>query len=91
MTVEILARRFGILLDGFEASDNAYDVQVRRVFLRAGFAARDDVDHMIAVARDLHPERPGALDVPTCSSVDVGVAPPVPTGPAVPSGRSVLD
>jgi endonuclease III len=39
-------------------------VHVRRVFLRTGFAERDDVHHMVAVARSVHPERPGALDNP---------------------------
>ena len=48
-----------------EQSDIAYDVHIRRVFLRARLADRDDRDHMIAVARRLHPTRPGALDLPT--------------------------
>ncbi len=30
------------------------------VFLRAGLAERDDVNHMVAVARALNPDRPGA-------------------------------
>ncbi len=37
----------------------------RRVFLRTRLADRDDRDHMIAVARQLYPARPGALDHPT--------------------------
>jgi endonuclease III len=43
----------------------AYDVHLRRVFLRTRLADRDDRDHMIQVARDLHPSRPGELDLPT--------------------------
>jgi endonuclease III len=34
------------------------------VFLRTGLAERDDVDHMVAVARVLRPDRPGELDNP---------------------------
>lgn len=45
-------------------SDVAYDVQIRRVFLRSGLAEIDDVDHMVTVARKTYPERPGALDAP---------------------------
>ena len=48
-----------------ERSDIAYDVHIRRVFLRARLADRDERDHMIAVARQLHPARPGELDLPT--------------------------
>jgi endonuclease III len=44
--------------------DIAYDVHVRRVFLRTGLASRDEVTHMVVVARALNPERPGALDLP---------------------------
>ena len=64
MAVEILARSLGVELKDLSGSDIAYDVHVRRVFLRAGLAQRDDVNHMVAVARALHPERPGALDPP---------------------------
>jgi hypothetical protein len=31
------------------------------VFLRTGFAEEDSVEHMVEVARQVHPERPGAL------------------------------
>jgi endonuclease III len=34
------------------------------VCLRTGLAAYDDLDHMVEVARRLHPERPGELDSP---------------------------
>lgn len=33
--------------------------------MRTGLAEYDGVDHMIAVARALHPDRPGELDNPT--------------------------
>jgi endonuclease III len=64
MAVEILERDLGVRVSDLEGSDIAYDVHIRRVFLRTGLAQRDDVDHMVAVARRLHPERPGAMDFP---------------------------
>lgn len=64
MAVEILARDLGKQLRGLSGSDVAYDVHLRRVFLRTGLANRDDVSHMVEAARSLYPERPGALDFP---------------------------
>lgn len=64
MAVEILERDLHVALSDLTGSDIAYDVHVRRVFLRTGLARRDDVAEMVAVARTLHPERPGELDNP---------------------------
>ena len=64
MAVEILARDLGVPLKDMDGSDIAYDVHVRRVFVRAGLATHDQAAHMIAVARALHPQRLGALDLP---------------------------
>jgi uncharacterized HhH-GPD family protein len=64
MAVELLERYLGVPLDVMSGSDIAYDVHIRRVFLRTELADRDDVHHMVAAARALHPERPGALDTP---------------------------
>jgi uncharacterized HhH-GPD family protein len=64
MAVEILERDMGVAIRDLHGSDIAYDVHVRRVFLRTGLAERDDLDLMVAVARRLHPQRPGALDFP---------------------------
>ena len=64
MAVELLERHLGVPVSMMEGSDIAYDVHVRRVFMRAGLADRDDPGEMIAIARELHPERPGALDDP---------------------------
>jgi endonuclease III len=64
MAVEILERDLHVSLSDLTGSDIAYDVHVRRVFLRTGLAQRDDVAEMIAIARTLHPERPGELDNP---------------------------
>jgi len=65
MAVEILERDLGVPVRNLERSDIAYDIHIRRVFLRARLADRDDRDLMIAAARQLHPARPGALDLPT--------------------------
>jgi uncharacterized HhH-GPD family protein len=64
MAVEILERDLGVPVRELSGGDIAYDVHVRRVFLRTGMAERDDLDHMRDVARAAHPERPGALDFP---------------------------
>ena len=64
MTVEILHRDLGVPIDRMAGGDVAVDVHVRRVFLRSRIADRDDRDHMITAARQLHPSQPGALDFP---------------------------
>lgn len=65
MAVEILERDLRVPISAMEGSDVAYDVHIRRVFLRTGLAQRDDLDHIVSVARTLHPERPGEIDMPT--------------------------
>jgi uncharacterized HhH-GPD family protein len=64
MAVEILERDLHVPLTNLAGSDIAYDIHVRRVFLRTGLAVRDEVHHMVDVARTLYPARPGALDNP---------------------------
>lgn len=64
MAVEILARDFAVPLDDMSGSDVAVDVHVRRVFVRTGLSASDSIDDIVRAARELHPERPGELDVP---------------------------
>jgi uncharacterized HhH-GPD family protein len=64
MAVEILERQRGVAITHMEGSDIAYDVHVRRVFLRTGLASVDDLAHMVSAARELHPARPGELDYP---------------------------
>jgi uncharacterized HhH-GPD family protein len=64
MAVEILERDLHVPMTELSGSDIAYDIHVRRVFLRTGLAERDDVAHMVAIARTLHPDRPGELDNP---------------------------
>jgi len=65
MAVEILERDLRVPILAMEGSDVAYDIHVRRVFLRTGLVERDDIDHVISVARTLHPNRPGEIDMPT--------------------------
>lgn len=64
MALEILARDLGVPIADLSGSDTAFDVDVRRVFLRTQLAEYDDLDHIADVARRLHPERPGELDYP---------------------------
>lgn len=64
MAVEILAGGLLVPISALAGSDIAYDVHIRRVFLRTGLAERDDINHMRDVARALYPNRPGALDGP---------------------------
>ena len=65
MAVEILCSRLGVPLIGLESTNVAYDVHVRRVFLRTGIVDRDDINVVKRAARELHPSRPGWLDLPT--------------------------
>lgn len=64
MAVEILERDLHVSIVKLEGSDIAYDIHVRRVFLRTGLALFDDPDHMIAIARQANVARPGAIDFP---------------------------
>lgn len=63
MAVEILKRHFGIDLAGDECGQVAYDVHVRRVFLRSGLVAEDTPDAVAAAARRACAESPGTLDL----------------------------
>ena len=64
MAVEILTRHFGVDLAGRECSQVAYDVQVRRVFLRSGLASQDTREAIEAAATAASPVAPGLLDLP---------------------------
>lgn len=64
MAVEILTRHFGITLEGRECGQVAYDVQVRRVFLRSGLVDVDSVEAIEAAAARICPDSPGTLDLP---------------------------
>jgi hypothetical protein len=86
MAVEILARDLDVPLREMGGSDIAHDVHVRRIFLRTGLASRDEVTHMVAVARTLNPEprTPGALDLPAWDIGRRWCRPTAPDCPACP-------
>jgi uncharacterized HhH-GPD family protein len=65
MAVEMLVTNFAIDLTEHAGTNVAYDVHVRRVFLRAGLVDYDSFEGITAAARRLHPDRPGLLDLPT--------------------------
>jgi uncharacterized HhH-GPD family protein len=65
MAVELLLRYFGVELQGAESGRIAYDVHVRRVFLRAGLVDIDSADLVEAAAAAINPAAPGRLDLPT--------------------------
>lgn len=63
MAVQILTRHFGVRLEGRECGAVAYDVHVRRVFLRTGMAEADTPEAIAQAARRACPHDPGALDL----------------------------
>jgi uncharacterized HhH-GPD family protein len=65
MAVEILVRHFGVELEGRECGQVAYDVQVRRVFLRSGLVDIDSIEAIEQAASAACPESPGTLDLAT--------------------------
>lgn len=65
MAAELLVRHFGVPLSGLERGEVAYDVHVRRVFLRTGLVTKDSPEAVAAASRRACPEAPGMLDLPT--------------------------
>lgn len=63
MAVELLRRYFGVPLVGVEHGTVAYDVHVRRVFLRSGLAEEDTPAAIADAARTACPDAPGSLDL----------------------------
>jgi uncharacterized HhH-GPD family protein len=63
MAVEILMRHFGVELEGAQFGGVAYDVHVRRVFLRTGLTDIDTPAAVRAAAVAVSPEAPGVLDL----------------------------
>ncbi len=66
MAVNILCRDLGWLNPQpaeLKNIDVSYDVHVRRVFLRLGFAESDTMAEILQAARELNPEYPGKLDL----------------------------
>lgn len=65
MAAEILVRHFGVHLTGTECGSVAYDVHVRRVFLRTGMVDIDTLEAVAEAARSACPDSPGVLDLAT--------------------------
>ncbi len=65
MAVEILVRHFGVPLVGMECGQVAYDVHVRRVFLRSGLTDEDTPEAVRDAAEAVSPGSPGLIDLPT--------------------------
>lgn len=65
MAVNILVRDFGISAIGKKWIDISNDGHVQRVFYRVGLVDVVDQKKIIETARNLYPEYPGALDLPT--------------------------
>ncbi|MHB8965528.1 MAG: hypothetical protein ACYC52_06110 [Coriobacteriia bacterium] len=65
MAVELLVRQLGVPLDGMECGTVAYDVHVRRVFLRSGLVDRDTPDEVRRAAAEVCPTEPGSIDLGT--------------------------
>ena len=64
MAVNILVRDCDVPVSDKFGIDVAYDKHIRQVFLRSGLADRDDLNHIVEVARLENPSYPGALDKP---------------------------
>ena len=64
MAVELLARDLGVSIRDLEGGDVAFDVHIRRVFLRTGLSSVDRLDDIVNSGRKHNPERPGSLDGP---------------------------
>lgn len=57
----LLWRDLGVAISDKENIDIAYDVHIRRIFLRAGFCEKDTLKDVTEAARRLNPEFPGYL------------------------------
>lgn len=64
MAVELLVRNRGVRLTGMEQGSVAYDVHVRRVFLRAGLVDIDTPAEVRRAAAEAYAAEPGLLDLP---------------------------
>lgn len=63
MATELLRRYYGVPLVGVEHGSVAYDVHVRRVFLRSGLTQEDTPDAVAVAAHMACPDAPGSLDL----------------------------
>ena len=60
----LLVRDFGVSLNNLQCIDIAYDIHVRRVFLRMGLSDNDTLKEVTEAARKICPEFPGSLTLP---------------------------
>ena len=60
----LLVRDFGVTLNNLSCIDIAYDVHVRRIFLRMGLTDKDNIKDVTAKARNICKEFPGSLTLP---------------------------
>jgi len=65
MAVDLLTRALKVPLVGIECGTVAYDVHVRRVFLRTGLVGADTLAAVNEAAAAACPEAPASLDLPT--------------------------
>lgn len=86
MAVELLVRQMGVRLEGMECGTVAYDVHVRRVFLRSGLVDRDTPAEVRRAASEACPGEPGSLDLATWLIGREWCRPQEPLCPACPLG-----
>lgn len=60
----LLVRDFGVTLNNLSCIDIAYDVHVRRIFLRMGLVDTDNIKNVTSSAREICNEFPGSLTLP---------------------------
>ena len=60
----LLVRDFGVSLENLSCIDIAYDVHVRRVFLRMGLVEKDNIKEVTEKARFICKNFPGSLTLP---------------------------
>lgn len=60
----LLVRDFGVSLENLSYIDIAYDVHVRRVFLRMGLVEKDNIKEVTEKARFICKNFPGSLTLP---------------------------
>lgn len=65
MAVNLLMREKGVEMQYVPGTQVAYDIHIRRVFLRSGLCDYDDETSIQDAARDCNPADPGLLDLPT--------------------------
>ena len=60
----LLVRDFGVSLNNLHCIDIAYDVHIRRIFLRMGLTDKDTLKDVTEVARKICEDFPGSLTLP---------------------------